>query len=581
MDVVFLAFANEEERPLMALKNEDDAIMGSLAPRQAAQHFMIHRDSAATIDKIANYLSLYRDNIVLFHYAGHADGKSLHLGSEAARSQGVAELLAQCPRLKLVVLNGCSTKGQIKYLRECGVKAVIATHAPIDDNKAETFAQRFYQCLANNDDVNTAFDTAIAQVRSGADQSVFRSSSWDGEEESDFDPNEPMWALIADDEVLQWRLPDMPSIVQVANFEPNVKLLEKLVETLADYNDEIQGLQNIVDMGGEVDILTQREAILKALPYPLSEHVRKLLVANTQGGAGQFFDKLGADRLEQMHHVYITLIELLSFIMLSQLWDALSKGDIPDFFEEERQSVREFMYADQEARRKFDHIKLIRHIREAFERNDVKPFLEELPQLSQALAKSSKFSSAIVFFQSLGNRLHTAKPNDQDATPLCIMGEEHLATLLGQSGFLVRYTFASVKGIDLVKYRHIKKPMYRHRIVHMVQRFVGLAETIKDQMEYMDTVSVLLLKTTSSGNEFLNLTPFVIDQNAFDDKASIAKLHFFDQYRKDRDAYIYRHIYKPKDMPLIIQEEKAYKVLKLQFDAFAKLLFNHKMQQAG
>ena len=380
---------------------------------------------------------------------------------------------------------------------------------------------------------------------------------------------------------MQWRLPDLPSIIQATNFEPNVLLLEKLVESLADYNDEIQGLQQLVEMGGEVDILTQREAILKALPYPISEHVRKLLVANTQGGAGQFFDQLGADRLEQMYNVYITLVELLTFIMLSQLWDALSKGNIPDLYEEERQSVRDFMYADQEARRQFDHIRLIRHIREAFERNELQPFLAELPQLSQALAKNSGFSSAIAFFQSLGNRLHKARPSDQEANPLCIMGEEHLAKLLGQAGFLVRYTFASVKGIDLVKYRHVAKPLYRHRIVHMVQRFVGLAETVKDQMEYMDSVSVLLLKTTSSGNEFLNLTPFVIDQNAFDDKASIAKLHFFDQYRKDADAYIYRHIYKPKDIPLIIREEKAYKVLKLQFDAFAKLLFNHKMQQAG
>ena len=132
---------------------------------------------------IANYLSLYRDNIILFHYAGHADGKSLHLGSEAARSQGIAELLAQCPRLKLVVLNGCSTKGQVEYLKECGVKAIIATHAPIDDNKAETFAQRFYQCLANNDNVETAFNTAIAQVRAGTEQGITRSSNWDDAEE--------------------------------------------------------------------------------------------------------------------------------------------------------------------------------------------------------------------------------------------------------------------------------------------------------------------------------------------------------------------------------------------------------------
>jgi hypothetical protein len=33
-----------------------------------------------------------------------------------AYSTGIAGLLEQCPKLKLIVLNGCATKGQLKQL---------------------------------------------------------------------------------------------------------------------------------------------------------------------------------------------------------------------------------------------------------------------------------------------------------------------------------------------------------------------------------------------------------------------------------------------------------------------------------
>ena len=95
----------------------------------------------------------------------------------------------------------------------------------------------------------------------------------------------------------------------------------------------------------------------------------------------------------------------------------------------------------------------------------------------------------------------------------------------------------------------------------------------------MDTASILLMKEKSGQSEFLNLSPFIIDENAFDEKATIAKLYYFDRYNRDKDMYVYRHVYKPNDSNLLITNQKNYMVIKAQFEAFAEMLFHHSMRQ--
>ena len=93
----------------------------------------------------------HRDRIALFHFGGHADGDRLLLQSalepRPAYAEGLATLLGQQRGLKLVFLNGCSTRPQVKRLLDAGVPAVIATARPIDDGVATEFAVAFYQAL--------------------------------------------------------------------------------------------------------------------------------------------------------------------------------------------------------------------------------------------------------------------------------------------------------------------------------------------------------------------------------------------------------------------------------------------------
>ena len=112
----------------------------------------------------------------------------------------------------------------------------------------------------------------------------------------------------------------------------------------------------------------------------------------------------------------------------------------------------------------------------------------------------------------------------------------------------------------------------------MVQRFVGLEEEHEMRDGFMDTASVLLLPSKKDAKVFLNLSPFIIDKNAFVEKSNESKLHYFDRYEKAVDAYSFKHIYKPDDLPLVVNREEHFEVIKAQFNAFAVSLFNKPMK---
>ncbi len=267
--------------------------------------------------------------------------------------------------------------------------------------------------------------------------------------------------------------------------------------------------------------------------------------------------------------------------MLAQLWDALNDTAAAVRLDATtRDDIRRWLVRPAAEGESYDVLPLIRSLRQTFAAGGIPYFVTEFGELSDRLRAGGDLARGCDFLQSLRVRLAQQQPNEAEAAHLCILAEGHLATVLSAIGFIARYTFASVKGIDVMKYRHLSQVQFRHRIVRLVQRFVGLAEEPVYHAESMDTTSVLLLRSAEGPPDFLNLTPFVLDENAFDDKASVAKLQFFERYDPAPDAYVYRHVYKPLDLPLLIRDQKHFKIVRAQFDAFAQLIFDQKMRQA-
>lgn len=158
--LIYLAFANDQDRHLDLLKEESRNIFNTLEATERKGLVRILREESAEIDDISQTLIRHTEDLVMFHFAGHADGAHLDLEGGEGHAKGLAHLLAQQQALKLVFLNGCSTLGQVKGLVDAGVKAVIATSVSIQDRKAMEFATSFYSALVEGRTIEQAFELA-------------------------------------------------------------------------------------------------------------------------------------------------------------------------------------------------------------------------------------------------------------------------------------------------------------------------------------------------------------------------------------------------------------------------------------
>jgi hypothetical protein len=162
--IVFLAFANDRDQHLSALNDESRDVYDALQPLQQNDTVAIHREESARFDELYNDLLTFDGRIVVFHYAGHADGNMLQLEGGNGGAGGIAKLLGQQKNLKLVFLNGCATKDQVKLLHDAGVPAVIATAVKISDTKATLLATAFYKSLAKGHSIVDAFKSARGYI---------------------------------------------------------------------------------------------------------------------------------------------------------------------------------------------------------------------------------------------------------------------------------------------------------------------------------------------------------------------------------------------------------------------------------
>lgn len=574
MKVIFLSYANSTTDPLPFLSEEDDANYSALQKRAFQQHFFLHRDSNTSTQNISKYLTLYKDNIYLFLYSGHADRHHLFIEEEVARSEGICQMLSQCGGLKLVVLNGCSTEGQVQALLDSGIPVVIGTSAPVNDQKAKNFSVTFFQNLKEGASIQEAFDFAIGAAKVSAEIKLYRGALAS-------DPSRslairkskaPTWGLFYKEEhrsVLNETLPSHTIIPQPDKYRPNERLTDNLWAALKDYSRKIQ-MQHLLEEDGEsIEAGDKHIAILNSLPRPIAEHLRKLLCPVEDENQG--YDKLSLARLQQMTTAFETIMEFLTYVLLAQIWEV--------GFENKMISpaltslVKAYLHRKPKQWQAYDFKPLLLELDQELKRNNTPFFIEEMDiqQMFQKLA----FHDAHLFLNVLRKKIQEDAVAHYEIKELCIRAEESLAELVSELGYLGKYTLAAVKNIDVLRYRHKSVTSFNHGMVKLMRVFGKLQEEELELDRYLYNRSVLLLKKdkkdSGKNTQELSLSPFIIDDNAFYLKTDLSKLFFFSFFQKNTDSYIYRHIIRPDDPLLEVNEEK-YELVKEQFDVFKKMI---------
>ena len=212
--VVFLAFADARS-DLSSLKVEGWSLkdqFDELKQRGVIADVVV--EEKASLERIYSVFQKYRDRIAIFHFGGHADGDRLLLQSafepRPAYAEGLATLLGQQRGLKLVFLNGCSTRPQVKRLLDAGVPAVIATARPIDDRVATEFAVAFYQALTTGYSGENRKITGGCSLAMAFAQAEGLSKAARGGTSRDFVAKTPAHEDVMDDVGFPWKVQYRP-----------------------------------------------------------------------------------------------------------------------------------------------------------------------------------------------------------------------------------------------------------------------------------------------------------------------------------------------------------------------------------
>ena len=572
--IIFLSFANDQDSHLAMLKEEGRDIFRALQDRHDQQHIEVIREESADIDDLFYNLNRYGPRVNIFHYGGHASGTHLRLEDQNAGSQGLARLLGSLPELKLVFLNGCSTRGQVQKLLSFGVKAVVATSVPINDSKAREFATQFYAALSAGNSLKAAFDQGLALLETRYEDTrnvgVVRSLSW--EEDQAADEGAIPWGLYLSpetegaEEVLKWALPDFKKISLPANFGSSISenyhvndYIVTVLEAMAQYNKKLYAEMED-EFGEERDKREYPEIIIKNFPWPIGSQIR-ILVANAD-----MMNQPGLPRLKQLLYTYVISSQFLSYILLAELWDAKINGRIS--LDEEFQRTFASIPTHVDA---YDFVALMDKAREVYRHHNLTPFIPEMEEVFKMLEQQGDAYDAYRFLEGMRQRVNQGDTPAEEMVQLCNETEFCLAAFLKLIAFMARYRLVTVKDINIFKPRH-RAALFRMQlgVLNAFDKEL-LRSREKDQAVYTDSHSVLVVRNLKDMQEYLNLSPFIIDKNAFAGKP-VPNICLYHHQKANSLVYLSVHYNVNKQQPdhsdLFDTKDEPFDVLKEQFQMF-------------
>ena len=517
--LIVLSFANQENSHLSLLKEESGEIRSALRPLEKRGFVTVEHEESTTLKELSEIFLDNPDLLTIFHYGGHAGGDELHLEGAEANEKGLAQLLGQQKNLKLVFLNGCSTKGQVDTLFAAGVKAVIATSASINDDKAKDFAISFYKALAYKQTIKQAFYAAkgVIELRKDAPEIGFRKMGRVNTPPSVSEAEKMLWGLYIqpeyEEEVLNFRLPYYKTIAVSRDVLSNIKAnrhITSVLEEMCRYKKDIFTEMTKVRDGEDVkrDSSYYLKLVFENFPLPIGKQIQLLKPMEVPN----------MERLEQLMSTYIITGQTLYYILLSNFWEEVGKNNLnvsPNFLSKHKLTV--------ENEKDFDFFKAILDLYEHIKRLELPLFAPEYETLCKNLSDETQDAhNAHQYLQILLHRSPDGK-GGYAGTPAaeiadtCENVEMALKDILWEAAFLVGYDFFSVRDIEI---RFPRSSTISYELDWgMVDTNITLFNDNENRCRpvFTNCDSIVMLAYGRDGDlsHYLNLSPFIIDKNTF------------------------------------------------------------------
>jgi hypothetical protein len=251
------------------------------------------------------------------------------------------------------------------------------------------------------------------------------------------------------------------------------------------------------DEDEEVDYRIIGDLVIKNFPWPVGVELRRLFSGSMR--------QPGKQRLDQIFKTIERTIQFVSFVMVCQVWyDIVSKKvTLPDQVKSEFASRFEVLTMG-------NFCWLIRALATAYTEQKLEWFL---PEMNEQFDK--KFFAALDFWVPERNEIGHYQINldDREIEKRCVEYEEKLTMILERISFFAKYRLVSVRDIKVIKPR-IHEAKFHHSIDLLNSSDSDFKGQEIDEAKFSDSQCVLLMKSIKSFDDYLNLSPLIIDTNS-------------------------------------------------------------------
>jgi hypothetical protein len=304
----------------------------------------------------------------------------------------------------------------------------------------------------------------------------------------------------------------------------NELLIQNVFHEMLTYKPSLQKML-IADVEEEetLDPRLLGDIIIKNFPWPIGIELRRLFSASMRQP-----DRM---RLDQIFKTIERTVQFISFVMICQIWKDKKENNL---------EISENIAKDFQSRMLVlsmgNYTWLIRAIGNLLKEKTALWFLPEMGENFD-----SKFLASLDFWVPERNDVGHYQINltQEEIQRRCVEYEEKLTYILQRISFLCKYKLVSVREI---KVNHPKnQPAKFDHVVDILNSSDSdfIAKELEEE-KFSESHSILLMKSLKTMDDYLNLSPLIIDTNSeiIDNKEKFEIKKDIFMYTKFRDDHL-------------------------------------------
>lgn len=278
----------------------------------------------------------------------------------------------------------------------------------------------------------------------------------------------------------------------------NDHMVERVFSAMTRYKPSLAAILQIAgEDGAEVDRRLLADQIVRNYPWPIGVELRRLF-----SGGMRNTDRR---RLDQLFRTIERSTQFLAFVMLAQVWKERRSGTIQLGQGFTAEFARRF-----EQLTLGNHAWLIRELGRVMNSGDVAWFVPEMKELL-----TDAFYASLDMWVPERNEIGHYQVNltQEEIERRCVELGERLCGILEALAFFCRYRLVSVREIQVRKPR-FKEAVFHHRIDLLNSTDSDFKASDVDGISFTESHAVLLLRNLKAIDEYLNLSPLIIDTHS-------------------------------------------------------------------